>query len=151
MAKPRSQSAGQLRQGAEILDAGDTEMQIQHIKKAAEQSEGLPWLAGAFGEAVEWIGESGKNAWFTISDWTKEKAEEVVNELVKKGEIGQDEGKKLVDDLLKKGEEGKKEIEATVEKTVKNLIEKADISTRKELNELKSEIEQLKEKLNTEK
>ena len=81
---------------------------------------------------------------------TREKAEDVVNELVKKGEVGQDEGKKLVDDLIKKGEEGKKEIEAAIEKTVKHVIEKVDIPTRQEVNNLKSEIEQLREKLKKE-
>ena len=77
---------------------------------------------------------------------TKEKAEEVANELIKKGEIGQDEGKKLVDDLIKKGGESKKEIENTIEKTVKSFIEKLDIPSRQELGKLKSEIEQLKKK-----
>ena len=85
-----------------------------------------------------------------VAVMTKEKAEDVVNELVKKGEIGQDEGKKLIDDLIKKGEESKKEIETTIEKTVRNLIEKIDMPTRQELNNLKSEMEQLKEKLNKE-
>ena len=78
---------------------------------------------------------------------TKEKAEEVAKELVKKGEVSQDEGKKLIDDLIKKGEESKKEIEDTIEKNVKNLIEKIDMPTRQEMNSLKSEIKQLKETL----
>lgn len=82
---------------------------------------------------------------------TKKKAEEVVKELVKKGDIGQDEGKKLIDSLIKKGEKSKKEIEATIEKTVKNLIKKINMPTRQEVNSLKSEIKQLKEKLSKEK
>ena len=79
---------------------------------------------------------------------TKEKAEEVVNELVKKGEVGQEEGKELINDLIEKGEKGKKEIEDKIEKTVKSVIEKLDISAKKEVEELKSEIEELKKKLN---
>ena len=81
---------------------------------------------------------------------TKEKAEEVVNELVKKGEVGQDEGKELINDLIKRGEKSKKEIEEQIEKTVKNVVEKLDISTKKEIEELKSEIEELKNKLSKE-
>ena len=34
---------------------------------------------------------------------TKEKVEEVVNELIKKGEVGQEEGKKLINELIEKG------------------------------------------------
>jgi len=79
---------------------------------------------------------------------TKEKVEEIVKELVKKGEVSQEEGKKLVNELLEKGEKSRKELEAQIEKIVKGIIERLDLATRKELNELKSEIEQLKEKLN---
>ena len=79
---------------------------------------------------------------------TKEKVEEIVKELVKKGEVSQEEGKKLVNELLEKGEKTRKELEAQIEKIVKGIIERLDLATRKELNELKSEIEQLKEKLN---
>ncbi|MCK4993764.1 MAG: phasin family protein [Candidatus Omnitrophica bacterium] len=81
---------------------------------------------------------------------TKEKAEEVVNELVKKGEVGQDEGKELINELIEKGEKSKKEIEDQIEKTVKNVVGKLDISTKKEIEELKSEIEELKKKLSKE-
>ena len=79
---------------------------------------------------------------------TKEKAEEVVNELVKKGEVGQDEGKELIHELIEKGEKSKKEVEDQIEKMVKDVVEKLDISAKKEIEELKSEIEELKEKLN---
>ena len=79
---------------------------------------------------------------------TKNKVKETVDELVKKGEIGQEEGKKLVGELIKRGEKSKKEIEAQIGKIVKIAIEKLDIPTRKELNAIKSEIEKLKKKLN---
>jgi len=79
---------------------------------------------------------------------TKEKAEEIVNELIKKGEVSQEEGKKLVSELLEKGEKSRGELEAQIEKIVKGAVGRLDLPTRKELNELKSEIEQLKEKLN---
>ena len=79
---------------------------------------------------------------------TKEKVEEIVKELVKKGEVSQEEGKKLVNELLEKGEKSRKELEAQIEKIVKGAIERLDLPSRKELNDLKSEIEQLKEKLN---
>lgn len=78
---------------------------------------------------------------------TKEKVEEVVSELVKKGEVGQEESKKIISELVERGEESKKEIESQVEKIVSGLAEKLDIPTRKELNDLKSEIEKLRRKL----
>ena len=79
---------------------------------------------------------------------SKDKIEDVVNELVKKGELGQEEGKNLVNELIEKGEASVNEVEAKIEKMVKSVTEKLDLPTRKELNEIKSEIEQIKEKLN---
>ncbi len=79
---------------------------------------------------------------------SKDKIEEVVNELVKKGELGQEEGKNLVNELIEKGEASMHEVEDKIEKIVKSVMEKLNLPTRKELDELKSEIEQLKEKLN---
>jgi polyhydroxyalkanoate synthesis regulator phasin len=79
---------------------------------------------------------------------SKDKIEEVVNELVKKGELGQEEGKNLVNELIEKGEASMNELEVKIEKVIKGVAEKLNLPTRKELNELKSEIEQLKEKLN---
>ena len=79
---------------------------------------------------------------------SKNKIEDVVNELVKKGELGQEEGKNLVNELIEKGEASVNEVEGKIEKIVKSVTEKLDLPTRKELNEIKSEIEQIKEKLN---
>ena len=79
---------------------------------------------------------------------SKDKVEDVVNELVKKGELGQEEGKNLVDELIEKGEASMSEMEVKIEKIVKGVMEKLNLPTREELNEIKSEIEQLKEKLN---
>jgi Uncharacterized conserved protein len=79
---------------------------------------------------------------------SKDKIEDVVNELVKKGELGQEEGKNLVNELIEKGEASVNEVEVKIEKIVKSVTEKLDFPTRKELNEIKSEIELLKEKLN---
>ena len=78
---------------------------------------------------------------------SKDKVEEAVNELVKRGELGREEGKTLVSELIKKGEAGVNEVEGIIEKIVKGVMEKLNLPTRKELNELKSEIEELKEKL----
>ena len=79
---------------------------------------------------------------------SKDKIEDVVNELVKKGDLGQEEGKNLVNELIEKGEASVNEVEVKIEKIVKSVTEKLDLPTRMELNEIKSEIEQIKEKLN---
>ena len=82
---------------------------------------------------------------------TKEKVEDVVSELVKKGEVGEEDGKKLISDLLEKGEKGKKEIEAKLKRIAEDITAELDLPLRKELDELKSEIQRLKEKLDKKK
>ncbi len=74
--------------------------------------------------------------------FTKEKLESLVQELVEKGEVGKDEGMELLNKLLEKGEAAGREIEKKVEKFVHEL----ELPSRKEFNELKSEVEKLKKK-----
>lgn len=77
---------------------------------------------------------------------TKAKAQEIVNELVKKGEVSKGEGAKLVKDLLEKAEEDKKFLEEKMEKAAKRILKKLDVPTRKEINELKKKIDKLTKK-----
>jgi len=77
---------------------------------------------------------------------TKAKAQEIVNELVKKGDVSKTEGAKLVKDLLEKAEEDKKFLEEKMEKAAKRILKKLDVPTRKEINELKKKIDKLTKK-----
>ena len=67
---------------------------------------------------------------------TKEKAEEIGRELIKKGDITEKEGKEFVKDLLKKSEEAKNDFEKKVEENVKQVLAKLDIVTKKDIDEL---------------
>lgn len=78
---------------------------------------------------------------------TKDELEEWVKEIVKKGEMSENEGKNFLDDLKKKSKEAQKDFEEKVESKFKELLKKADIATRDEVNGLKSEIEELKKTL----
>ena len=75
---------------------------------------------------------------------TKDELEEWVKEIVKKGEMSENEGKNFLDDLKKKSKEAQKDFEEKIESKFKDLLKKADIATRDEVNDLKNEIEELK-------
>ncbi|MBI5593490.1 MAG: hypothetical protein HY881_23795 [Deltaproteobacteria bacterium] len=75
---------------------------------------------------------------------TKDELEEWVKEIVKKGEMSENEGKSFLDDLKKKSEKAQKDFEEKIESKFKDLLKKADIATRGEVNDLKNEIEELK-------
>ncbi|MFH0998278.1 MAG: hypothetical protein V1844_22660 [Pseudomonadota bacterium] len=75
---------------------------------------------------------------------TKDELEEWVKEIVKKGEMSENEGKNFLDDLKDKSEKAQKDFEEKIESKFKELLKKADIATRDEVNDLKNEIEELK-------
>jgi poly(hydroxyalkanoate) granule-associated protein len=77
---------------------------------------------------------------------TREKIEEIVSELVKKGELSEKEGKEMVDELVEKSKKVKKDLDKKVEKIVADTLNKLNIPTRDELTELKKKIDELAKK-----
>ncbi|MDO9527988.1 MAG: phasin family protein [Syntrophales bacterium] len=77
---------------------------------------------------------------------TREKIEEIIGELVKKGELSEKEGKVMVDELVEKSKKVKKDLEKKVEKIVADTLNKLNIPTREELTELKKKIQKLEKK-----
>jgi polyhydroxyalkanoate synthesis regulator phasin len=85
---------------------------------------------------------------------TKEKAEELAKELVKKGELSEKEGKGFVEEILEKSKEAEQEFEKKTEILVNNAIKKTDVPSKKEftaitrrLAKLEGKIEELKKKI----
>lgn len=81
-----------------------------------------------------------------IAALTKEKAEEIVNEFVEKGELGSEEGKDLVKDLLKKSEEQRKELAKRIDSEVKKAL-KGLIVSKSDIGRLEKRIERLEGKV----
>lgn len=78
---------------------------------------------------------------------TKENIEEVIDEMVKKGEIKKDETKAQVNELLKKVLSSKEEVESRIEKIVENMLHKLDIPTRKELQQMQKKLDEIIKRL----
>ncbi len=78
---------------------------------------------------------------------TREKIEESIAELVKKGELSEKEGKELVNDLLERSKKMKEEMDKKVEKIVADTLNRLNIPTKKELAELKAKIDELEREL----
>lgn len=74
---------------------------------------------------------------------SREKAEGIAKDLIKRGELAKTEETKFVKDLMERVEKSKTEIERKTEKIVKQVLARLDIPTRKELNELKTKINKL--------
>jgi len=80
---------------------------------------------------------------------TRDEAEDLVKDLVKRGTMSEQEGKKFLDDLLKRYDEARDKLEERVEASVKKFLKKADIVTGDELKALKKEIRELKKAISS--
>jgi polyhydroxyalkanoate synthesis regulator phasin len=78
-----------------------------------------------------------------LASMTAEKIEETVGEIVKKGELTEKQGRELVHDLLERSTRARKELTERVEKMIQDTLQKLNIPTRKEMDELKRKVKQL--------
>jgi polyhydroxyalkanoate synthesis regulator phasin len=75
---------------------------------------------------------------------TKDEVEEFAREVSKKLNMNEKDGQHFIKDLQKRYDEAQEKLEERVEKSVKELLKKADIVTAEELKGLKKEIRELK-------
>ncbi len=78
---------------------------------------------------------------------TREKAEKIVEDLIKRGEVRREEAKDLVDKLVEKGQEGRLALRKLIDTEVQRAISRMNLATRKDIEELTKEIESLTKKL----
>jgi len=77
---------------------------------------------------------------------TREKAEEITKDLVKRGEVAKTDEAKFVKDLMKRAEKNRGEVEKKIEKIVEKTLIKLNVPTRKELDALKARVDKLSKK-----
>ena len=82
-----------------------------------------------------------------ILSLSREKAEELAKELIKQGELAKTDEAKFVKDLMKRVEKNKAEVEKKTEEVVTKTVEKLNVPTRKEVNDLKASVDKLIKKL----
>mmetsp|Transcript_19659 Transcript_19659/g.9125 ORF Transcript_19659/g.9125 Transcript_19659/m.9125 type:complete len:105 (-) Transcript_19659:423-737(-) len=76
---------------------------------------------------------------------TKEKLEEFKKELIEKGKMTQEEGKQFFDDLMEKSEDVKGRMEKKVQETVAEQLQKMNVASSDDVEELRAEIAKLKD------
>jgi polyhydroxyalkanoate synthesis regulator phasin len=74
---------------------------------------------------------------------TTEKIEEGVAEIVQKGQLSQKEGKELAADLIEKSKKARKTLGEKVEKIINHSLQKVNLPSRKEMEELRARVERL--------
>ena len=74
---------------------------------------------------------------------TTEKIQEMMDDLVKKGEMTEKEAREAVNEYVEKSKQAKKDLEEKVEQMITGLLNRMNIPTRKELNEINERLERL--------
>lgn len=74
---------------------------------------------------------------------TKGKAEAVVDDLVKRGELTREAGDKVVDELVNKGEEARAALKKTIESTVEELLGRLNLATKHDLEAIERRLSAL--------
>ena len=75
---------------------------------------------------------------------TREKAEKISNDLVKKGKLKEREGATLLEEMIKKGKVEEKAIEASIAKIVDTALSKLNVANKADIRRLENEIKRLK-------
>jgi polyhydroxyalkanoate synthesis regulator phasin len=71
-----------------------------------------------------------------LLDLTKEKAEKIVEELVKKGEVAKEKQPDFAKRVLERTKKGRSEIEKIVENATTKVIKKLDIAAKSDIERL---------------
>lgn len=77
---------------------------------------------------------------------SKEQAEKLIDELVKKGELSLDESKEVIDQWKQQTEARKAEVQRLVREQIKQVIDKLDLATKEEVRQLEERIRRLEER-----
>ncbi|MPM71529.1 hypothetical protein SDC9_118494 [bioreactor metagenome] len=94
-------------------------------------------------ESVRKIGLIGAGLWAM----TEEKVNELVKDLVDKGDISKEDGKKAVQDLVEESKKQRIDLEKKISEKIQDTISKADFFTRKDMHELESRLEILEDEV----
>ncbi len=78
---------------------------------------------------------------------TKEKAEELVDELIKRGEIAKEEKFKIVDRLLKQAQEQEKELMQKISEMVKKTVTEMGMPTKEDLEKILKKLDEIEKKI----
>jgi len=94
-------------------------------------------------DSVKKLGLIGAGLWAM----TEEKIDDLVKDLVDKGDFSKEEGKKAVQDLLDESKKQRADLEKKISEKIQETMSKKDIFTKKELHELESRLKTLEEEL----
>ncbi|AAM32402.1 MULTISPECIES: phasin family protein [Methanosarcina] len=94
-------------------------------------------------ESVRKLGLIGAGLWAM----TEDRVNELVKDLVDRGDISKEEGKRTVQDLVEESRKQRIDLEKKISDKMQDAIAKADVFTRKDMNELEARLETLEDEV----
>ena len=82
-----------------------------------------------------------------VASITKEKAEKLMDEMVKRGGVKDKEAKGYIDDLLERGKKEREEFRGNVSKEVQKVMDKLGLATKDDVAKIMKRIEKLEKKV----
>lgn len=82
-----------------------------------------------------------------VASLTKDKIEDLAKELVVKGKMSEQEGEKLIQEVLARAEESRESVKQQTETLVKNTIARMDLAGKEDIDQLKAEVERLRQEV----
>ncbi|CUB12114.1 Poly(hydroxyalcanoate) granule associated protein (phasin) [Bacillus cereus] len=79
---------------------------------------------------------------------TQEQAKRIADELVKRGELSQEESKEFVKEMHEKGKETKLELEQLINEKTKELLDELNIATKVDIQRLEQRIANIENQQN---
>jgi poly(hydroxyalkanoate) granule-associated protein len=77
------------------------------------------------------------------ADMTREEIEAFVNKLVARGEVAQQDGERLMRELRARREQGRQQFEEKVERGVEQVLNRLNVPSKRDIDELSVKIAQL--------
>jgi len=78
-----------------------------------------------------------------VLSMTHEKAQKIVDELIRRGEVQKDEAKDWVERLVQRGDEERQSLRKLIHDEVKSSLDELGLVTKQDLQDLESKIETL--------
>ncbi len=91
--------------------------------------------------------ERGFLATVGVLSLSREKVQEVVDQMVSRGDLNLDESKQLVDKLVKRGQEERETMRGLVRQEVQKVVGELDMVSRKDFQVLNDKLDTLLKKL----
>jgi polyhydroxyalkanoate synthesis regulator phasin len=75
----------------------------------------------------------------------KNKTKEIIDELIEKGKMSQEEGNKFINDLKSETEKSRKDAEEEIRKMINSALKKMDVPTKEDYDRLEKRVKVLEQ------